>query len=72
MMEKLAKTFISMVYPLLISFFIFCFVDAFVTYDLEALQIIAILFMILFGILFIIGFILTIVCVFKERKNSNK
>lgn len=64
------KTMTSMVYPMLISLFLFCFVSAFVEGgSLEPLQLISAILTFIFGVLFIIGFILNIVSSIKNKNN---
>lgn len=71
-MEKISKMFISMVYPFLISLFIFCFVDAFVKTYSEELELFTSILMIVFGTLFIVGIILNIVWNVKNKKIESK
>lgn len=72
-MKKISEIFINMVYPMLISFFIFCFVEAFVKTNCETLELTSCLFSIFFGTLFVIGLVLTIVgaCINKRKNNSH-
>ncbi len=67
-MKGLNKTFLSMVYPMLISLFMFCFVSAFVRDDLETLQIVTLIFTMFFGFLFVIGFVLNIIYNIKNNE----
>lgn len=64
------KTMISMVYPMLISLFLFCFVSVSVVEGLEPLQLISAILTLIFGVLFIIGFILNIVSSIKKNNLS--
>ncbi len=70
-MKKSFNAFTNMVYPMLISLFLFCFVDAFITGEShEALQLITAILTIIFGLLFVIGFIYDMVCLLKKRKDE--
>lgn len=71
-MEKNSKTLISMVYPMLICFFNFCFVTAFVKDNQEVLQLISIIMTIVFGTLFFCGIIFNILhIIINNKKQSN-
>lgn len=70
-MKKINDVFMSMVYPMLISLFIFSFVSAFVKdSSLEPLQLISALLALIFGLLFVIGFICKIIYALKNKNNS--
>ncbi len=61
-MKRIIEAFLQMIYPSLISLFIFVFTTAFVNGEsLETLQLITAILSILFGFLFVIGFLLNIV-----------
>lgn len=66
-MKNIFKLFLNMVYPMLISLFLFIFSSAFVTGEsLEPLQLTTCLFAIFFGVLFLIGFIGSVVTLIAE------
>lgn len=68
-MKGISKTLVGMVYPMLISLFMFCFVSAFVSGDdFETLQIVTLIFTMFFGFLFVIGFILNIIYNIKNKE----
>lgn len=71
MKRKSCGAFVNMVYPMLLSLFLFYFATAFVTgEDLEPLQVIAAILTVFFGILFLIGLIFEIVHFFTDRKEK--
>lgn len=68
-MKNIIETFLKMVYPSLISLFIFAFTSAFVDgNDLEPLQLISAILFLAFGLVFIIGFIMKIIYSLKGNK----
>lgn len=68
-MKNIIETFLKMVYPSLISLFIFAFTSAFVDgNDLEPLQLISAILFLVFGLVFIIGFIMKIMYSLKGNK----
>lgn len=70
-MKKNSNIFINMVYPMLISLFLYCFTTAFVkNSSLESLQLISIILTFVFGIMFVIGLIFEIIHLFKSRKEK--
>ena len=67
-MKKLNDVLINMVYPMLISLFIFVFAEGFVKGGyLEPIELVSILFTIFFGILFVVGFVLKIIEAIKDN-----
>ncbi len=69
-MEKISKTFLLLVYPFLISLFLFCFVNAFVKKYCEVLEIFTTILMIFFITLFLIGLTLNIVWNIRSSKKD--
>lgn len=68
-MKNLFKTFINMVYPALISLFLFIFTTAFVSGEyLEILQVLTVISSILFGILFLSGIIGNSILLIKNKE----
>lgn len=68
-MKKISEVFLQMIYPALISLFIFAFTDAFVSgSSLEPLQLISAVLCIIFGLIFIIGFVMNIIYNLKHNK----
>lgn len=71
MKRKSCGLFVNMVYPMLLSLFLFYFATAFVTNEyLELLQVIAAILTAFFGVLFLIGLIFEIVHFFTDRKEK--
>lgn len=71
-MKKLANTFLNMMYPMLISLFLFIFSESFLNGgSREVLQAITAILAVFFGILFLVGFISTIVCAIKSRESKS-
>ncbi len=67
MKNKFAEL-INMVYPMLISLFIFCFVSAFVKGELlEPLQLTLAILSVVFGLIFVIGLVFYIISLFKKK-----
>lgn len=70
-MKKSFNTFIHMLYLLMISLFLMCFVEAFVEgQSLESLQLVTMLMTILFGILAVLGLIYDVVYIVKDKKEK--
>lgn len=70
-MKKIIETSLQMIYPSLISLFIFAFTTAFVNgSEFEVLQVISILLTIVFGLIFLIGFVMNIVYNLKHKNND--
>ncbi|MDE7263120.1 MAG: hypothetical protein K2N64_00480 [Anaeroplasmataceae bacterium] len=67
-MKRIIDTFLQMVYPTLISLFIFVFTAAFVKDNsLEPLQLISAVLSIVFGLIFLIGFVMNIIYSLKHK-----
>lgn len=69
-MKKIIDSFLKMIYPALISLFIFAFTTAFVKGDeLEVLQLITALIAIAFGFIFLVGFVMNIIYSLKHENS---
>lgn len=67
-MKKIIDSFLKMIYPALISLFIFAFTTDFVKGDeLEVLQLITALIAIAFGFIFLVGFVMNIIYSLKHE-----
>lgn len=67
-MKKLIDMLLSMVYPALISLFIFVFVDTFTLSDnRQLLQLISALCGDIFGLMFVAGLVLNVIYIIKHK-----